>query len=117
MWHWSALDHLPWLPPPSRRCEFKDFCVEISKRFPFVPGLVDYFHLNSLYYDVENDAVYVNSRYLDTFFKIKRSTGEIEWSVGRVGSLAMFDRYKKNTFHLSEIPDLDFSGLPKSPSP
>eukprot|EP01012_Entosiphon_sulcatum_P026657 TRINITY_DN3212_c0_g1_i1.p1 TRINITY_DN3212_c0_g1~~TRINITY_DN3212_c0_g1_i1.p1 ORF type:complete len:675 (-),score=90.15 TRINITY_DN3212_c0_g1_i1:18-2042(-) len=51
----------------------------------------DYLHCNTAFWDVDNDAIYVNSRRLSTFFKIRKSTGKLEWAVGAVGDFEMWE--------------------------
>eukprot|EP00906_Rhabdomonas_costata_P023533 RCo033856 len=52
---------------------------------------IDWMHGNTLFWDIEHDAIYYNSRSLDTFYKINKRTKAVEWSVGRMGTLQMFD--------------------------
>jgi hypothetical protein len=62
--------------------------------FPFVPeefylrnesrrGELDWMHSNSIYWDIDNDAIYMNVRHLDCVVKVDYQTGETVWVLGR----------------------------------
>eukprot|EP01012_Entosiphon_sulcatum_P015894 TRINITY_DN20859_c0_g1_i2.p1 TRINITY_DN20859_c0_g1~~TRINITY_DN20859_c0_g1_i2.p1 ORF type:complete len:572 (-),score=87.74 TRINITY_DN20859_c0_g1_i2:122-1768(-) len=55
----------------------------------------DYVHINTAFWDVEDDAIYVNSRRLSTFFKITKSTKRVEWAVGFAGDCTLWDDGRK----------------------
>jgi hypothetical protein len=52
---------------------------------------IDVFHANSLVFDEEDDSMYLNSRGLNTFYKIDRETGDLIWAAGRYGNFTNYD--------------------------
>jgi hypothetical protein len=54
-------------------------------------GIRDITHANSIIYDEKEDAVYLNSRNLNTFYKIDHKTGEVVWGLGEYGNFTMYD--------------------------
>ncbi len=56
-------------------------------------GLRDITHFNSVFYDEKEDAVYLNSRNLNTFYKINHKTGEVTWGLGEHGNFTLYDIY------------------------
>ncbi|UCG03455.1 MAG: aryl-sulfate sulfotransferase [Candidatus Heimdallarchaeota archaeon] len=51
----------------------------------------DITHSNSLFWDIEEDMIYLLCRNLNTFFKINHSSGEIVWGLGEFGNFALLD--------------------------
>ncbi len=43
----------------------------------------------SVYWDQDADVLYINSRHLDTSFKINHRTGRVQWGIGRMGTLPL----------------------------
>jgi hypothetical protein len=54
-------------------------------------GLADVTHTNTVFYDVDNDMLYINVRNVNTFYKIDHSTGEVVWALGEYGDFALYD--------------------------
>lgn len=50
-------------------------------------GKYDFQHGNAIFWDHELDLIYYSARHLDTVYAIDHKTGEIAWSVGRIGNL------------------------------
>jgi hypothetical protein len=50
-------------------------------------------HANTIFWDVEEHAIYYNARHLDTFYKIDYPSGDIIWAAGKLGDFQMFDRH------------------------
>ncbi len=57
--------------------------TEYYKRNETVDSGLDWTHVNSLYWDIDNHDVYVNIRNLDCIVKVSQDLGEPVWSVGR----------------------------------
>ncbi len=68
--------------PPEWWCPFYD--IEL--------GQPDVTHSNSIFFDVDDDIIYYNSRNTNTFFKIDHSSGEILWGLGEHGNFTLFDK-------------------------
>ncbi len=54
-------------------------------------GIPDITHANSILYDSEKDAIYLNTRNLNTFYKIDHKTGEVIWALGEHGDFDLYD--------------------------
>jgi hypothetical protein len=63
-------------------------------------GVPDITHANTIFYDVEEDILYMNARNINTFYKINHSTGEVIWGLGEYGDFTMFDSYGNEKQHL-----------------
>ncbi len=67
-------------------------------------GNMDVTHSNSVFWDIEDDMIYLNIRNLNTFFKIDHKTGEVLWGLGEHGDFTLFDHYgiqRQNLFYHS----------------
>ena len=53
----------------------------------------DLTHFNSIFYDEEEDVIYLNSRNLNTFYKIDHKSGKVIWGIGEHGNFTMYDIY------------------------
>lgn len=51
----------------------------------------DITHSNSVFWDIEEDMIYLNCRNLNTFYKIDHSTGQVVWGLGEHGDFTLFD--------------------------
>jgi hypothetical protein len=49
--------------------------------------VVDLFHSNALDWDYNNSVVYLNCRYINTFYKINQTTGSLIWACGQFGNI------------------------------
>ncbi len=56
-----------------------------------VSGNPDVTHSNTVFYDAEEDVIYLNCRNTNTFYKIDHQTGEKLWGLGEYGDFALFD--------------------------
>ncbi len=70
--------------------------IPVSEADPFGPtdvfnGTVvqDFSHSNALQWDYNNNIVYLNSRHLDTFYKINMSNSKLIWAVGKYGNFTL----------------------------
>ncbi|OLS30295.1 MAG: hypothetical protein HeimAB125_19650 [Candidatus Heimdallarchaeota archaeon AB_125] len=79
VWEFNTLD----IVNESYWCPFED--MESSFR--------DLTHSNSAYYDEAEDVIYLNSRNLNTFFKIDHKTGGVIWALGEYGNFTLYDFY------------------------
>ncbi|MFW9903243.1 MAG: aryl-sulfate sulfotransferase [Candidatus Thorarchaeota archaeon] len=52
----------------------------------------DITHSNSIFWDIEEDKIYLLCRNLNTFFKIDHSTSEVLWGLGEYGNFTLFDQ-------------------------
>jgi hypothetical protein len=79
IWFWNSSVHIPF--------KVKQFTKEeFYERYQWT-------HANTIFWDIEANAIYYNARHLDTFYKIEYPTGKILWAAGKLGNLRMFDRY------------------------
>ncbi len=71
----------------------------------------DVTHANTVFYDEEETAVYVNVRNVNTFYKIDYKTGDVIWGLGELGDFTLFDlrgNQKENLFfHAHSIEKID----------
>lgn len=56
-----------------------------------VSGNPDVTHSNTVFYDVEEDVIYLNCRNTNTFYKIDHQTGVRIWGVGEYGNFVLYD--------------------------
>eukprot|EP01010_Urceolus_cornutus_P001911 NODE_248_length_1928_cov_268.591272_g198_i0.p1 GENE.NODE_248_length_1928_cov_268.591272_g198_i0~~NODE_248_length_1928_cov_268.591272_g198_i0.p1 ORF type:complete len:591 (+),score=99.84 NODE_248_length_1928_cov_268.591272_g198_i0:86-1858(+) len=78
------------------------FCISNSGR----QECKDKTHMNTVIWDWDHDVFYLNSRHLDTFYKVQFSTGRILWGVGRVGHMKLFEngqQVKKIVHHAHQL--------------
>ncbi len=68
--------------PPSHWCPYED----IDQTLP------DITHSNTLFWDIEEDIIFYNSRNTNTFYKINHSSSEVVWGLGEYGNFTLFDR-------------------------
>ena len=67
-------------------------------------GNMDVTHSNSVFWDIEEDIIYLNCRNLNTFYKIDHGTGEVLWGLGEYGDFTLFDSFgnqRENLFYHS----------------
>jgi len=77
--------------------------VDYSMWCPFQEYFATYpdvSHANSIYYDVEEDSIYLLARNVNTFWKINHSTGDIIWGLGEYGNFSMYNKYRRPTDNL-----------------
>ena len=61
---------------------------------PFVNlgiGPIEVTHVNSISFDEDEMAIYVNCRNQNTFYKIDSKTGKLIWGLGEYGNFTMYD--------------------------
>ncbi|MHA1927659.1 MAG: aryl-sulfate sulfotransferase, partial [Candidatus Thorarchaeota archaeon] len=51
----------------------------------------DITHSNTIFYDIDENVIYYNSRNTNTFFKINRTTSEVIWGLGEYGNFTLYD--------------------------
>ena len=62
----------------------------------------DITHSNSVFWDIEEDMIYLLCRNLNTFYKIDHKTGEVLWGLGEYGNFTLFDQkgnQRQNLFY------------------
>ena len=67
---------------------FELWAGELSKT-----GNMDVTHSNSVFWDIEEDMIYINCRNLNTFYKIDHETGQVLWGLGEYGDFTLFDSF------------------------
>ncbi|MFW9906228.1 MAG: aryl-sulfate sulfotransferase [Candidatus Thorarchaeota archaeon] len=72
----SFISHTQW-------CPFQDMNSGGSR---------DLVHPNSIYFDSENDIIFLNCRNINTFFKIDHKSSEVIWGLGEYGNFTMYNR-------------------------
>ncbi|MHA1907698.1 MAG: aryl-sulfate sulfotransferase [Candidatus Thorarchaeota archaeon] len=71
IWRWEGNNTLP----------FNE--AEFMQREEVRRGYADWTHSNAIYWDIDNDFIYINNRHLDCIVKIDHATGETVWVLGR----------------------------------
>ncbi|MGY5876993.1 MAG: aryl-sulfate sulfotransferase [Candidatus Thorarchaeota archaeon] len=79
VWEWNVWDHVPFNS------------TEYDIRGETWGNHADWSHSNTIFWEYEHDLVYLNIRNLDTFYKIDYSSGDIIWSLGRLGDFTLYD--------------------------
>ncbi|MBD3190296.1 MAG: hypothetical protein GF308_06615 [Candidatus Heimdallarchaeota archaeon] len=51
----------------------------------------DVTHSNTVFYDGDEDMIYLNSRNANTFWKINHSNGEVIWGLGELGNFTLYN--------------------------
>ncbi|MFX0107765.1 MAG: aryl-sulfate sulfotransferase [Candidatus Hodarchaeota archaeon] len=54
-------------------------------------GSRDVSHANSIFYDGDEDVIYLNARNVNTFYKIDHSTGNVIWALGEYGDFTLYN--------------------------
>ncbi|MFX0087241.1 MAG: aryl-sulfate sulfotransferase [Candidatus Hodarchaeota archaeon] len=62
-------------------CPYHDYSYEVR----------DLTHSNTIFFDVEEDILYYNSRNLNTFYKIDHKTATVIWGLGEYGDFSLFN--------------------------
>ncbi len=52
----------------------------------------DITHANSLFWDFEEDIIYLNVRNVNTFYKINHKTSQVVWGLGEYGDFTLYDQ-------------------------
>ncbi len=76
VWSWNSFHHM--------RPDLTDWDREHDIYYPWT-------HINAMQEDLDDDAIYFNSRNLSLVFKIKKSTGDILWRFGEHGDFRLVD--------------------------
>lgn len=63
-------------------------------------GKRDLSHSNTVFWDIEEDMIYVNMRNLNTFYKIDHSLSKMVWSVGQYGNFNLYNRFDEERTNL-----------------
>ncbi|MFX1345801.1 MAG: aryl-sulfate sulfotransferase [Promethearchaeota archaeon] len=95
---WSFINYTQW-------CPLHDLLMYKGK---FIPDIT---HSNTLFFDIEEDVIYYNSRNVNTFYKINHTNKEVIWGLGEYGNFTLFDQHgntKQNLFyHAHSIEKID----------
>ncbi len=90
--------------------------VETWQICPFketIGDVLDLTHMNSIFVDEDENVLYLNSRNLNTFYKIDQQTGDLIWSLGEFGNFTMYDIYgnqRDNLFyHSHSLEKIDYN--------
>ncbi|MFW9888920.1 MAG: aryl-sulfate sulfotransferase [Candidatus Thorarchaeota archaeon] len=51
----------------------------------------DITHSNTIFWDIEEDIIYYNSRNLNTFYKINHTSSEVLWGLGEYGNFTLYN--------------------------
>jgi len=60
----------------------------------------DLTHSNSLFFDIEENILFLNVRNVNTFYAINHTTKEIIWALGEYGNFTLFDKHGKEVQNL-----------------
>ncbi|MCE7741911.1 MAG: hypothetical protein GOP50_05590 [Candidatus Heimdallarchaeota archaeon] len=73
----------------------------------------DLTHSNTVFYDEKEDVIYLNSRNLNTFYKIDHKTGDVIWALGEYGNFTLFDISGNEKdilfFHTHALEKIDYN--------
>ncbi|MFX1486697.1 MAG: aryl-sulfate sulfotransferase [Promethearchaeota archaeon] len=85
VWEWDMSEHIPFdLMEHSLRWEVKGKGENQAH---------DWSHANAVFWDIDKNMIYLNTRNLDTFYKIDKLTGDIVWACGRYnGDFTLLDK-------------------------
>ncbi len=87
--------------PLSHWCPYRDMLGKTA----------DVTHANSLFWDVDNDIIFLNLRNTNTFYKIDHKTEKVIWGLGEHGNFSLFDKSgnKESSlfFHAHSIEKID----------
>ncbi len=78
---WYSADHIP----ISWASKFNEMTRANNNMY------MDLTHCNAIMWDYQENVVYLNSRHLDTFFKINMTDGNIIWGCGKHGNFTLLD--------------------------
>jgi hypothetical protein len=71
----------------------------------------DISHANTIFYDVEDDSIYLMLRNANTFWKIDHSTGDVVWGLGEYGNFSLYNKWGQLTnnlfFHAHAVERID----------
>ncbi|MFX1282123.1 MAG: aryl-sulfate sulfotransferase [Promethearchaeota archaeon] len=76
--------------------------ISHTQRCPYCSFGESITHSNSIFYDPDEDVIYVNMRNINTFYKINHKTKRILWGLGEYGNFTLFDingNQKDNLFY------------------
>ena len=92
LWTWDTYDHIP----ISETCPFNDSAVINGQSIIEGESIYEFLHCNTINWNYNQSIIYLNSRYLNTFYKINETSGDIIWSCGEHGDFKLLDTYGKN---------------------
>lgn len=81
LWEWDATTHMLFDPIKHTSIGFNDTFA----------GKADWMHTTSLVWDFETDEILMMVRNHDTLYKIDKTSGNILWSAGRLGTFDVYD--------------------------
>ncbi len=85
----------------NQSCPYQDYYM----------GYPDISHSNTIYYDVENDSIYLNLRNANTFWKIDHSSGDVVWGLGEYGNFSLYNKLGQPAdnlfFHAHAVERID----------
>ena len=73
VWSWAAIDHY----------SMEDYDSTLWNIQTLNAGIVEWTHINALYYNKEDSSIYISSRHLSRITKIDYPSGDIIWNMGR----------------------------------
>ena len=73
VWSWAAIDHY----------SMEDYDSTLWNIHTLNAGIVEWTHINALYYNEEDSSIYISSRHLSRITKIDYPSGDIIWNMGR----------------------------------
>ncbi|MHA2042605.1 MAG: aryl-sulfate sulfotransferase [Candidatus Thorarchaeota archaeon] len=73
--------------------------------------LPDISHLNTVFFDAEDDSIYLLSRNANTFWKINYSSGDVIWGLGEYGNFTLYNEWGQSKdnlfFHAHAVERVD----------
>ena len=90
LWTWDTYNYIPlsWADPDG------DTAVVNGQT------VMDFTHCNAIQWDYQDNVVYLNSRHLDTFFKINMTSSNIIWGCGLHGNFTLINAAGKTVSSL-----------------
>jgi hypothetical protein len=88
------IDYTQWCPYHDHRKDYNDVT-----------------HCNSVFYNADEDVIYLNVRNVNTFYKIDHATGDVIWALGEYGDFTLVDRFGRERtnlfYHAHSVEQID----------
>jgi hypothetical protein len=81
LWTWDTYEYVDL----SEACVYNDTATYMGE------NVMDFTHCNTIQWDYNESIVYLNSRHLNTFYKINMSDSEVIWGCGEHGDFLLQD--------------------------
>ena len=73
VWSWATIDHY----------SMEDYDSTLWNMTTLNEGILEWTHINAIFYDAEDSSIYISSRHLSRISKIDYPSGDIIWNMGQ----------------------------------